>query len=603
MCGIVGYSGNGNAVTPVLEGLARLEYRGYDSAGISIQRNSSIEAFKREGKLQNLKDAIKDLNLSSHIGIGHTRWATHGKVNETNAHPHSNEEFAIVHNGIIENGHKIKEEMMALGHKFYSETDTESFLVLLTHIFSEIQDVEKAIRMAFERVEGNSAFVVMRKGSHKLYAIKRSAPLACGIDEKSGDVFVSSDPYALVGFTTKIFFPGDEVLCIGDSHAVNRPFDFFDIEGNESTDYKLQEKQIDAGVATKGEYEHFMLKEIHEQGELVRKLYDIYSQGKSLDKLNKLAKNPPQLMHLAACGTALHAGLVIKNFLERKNSIRVLTDYASEFRYRSPLLQKNEVGLFISQSGETADTLACQELCVESNLQTYSIVNVEGSTLYRNCDENLLIHAGLEIGVASTKAFTQQVLVGYLLSQSYAGKILDNSTKVEIENLAARIDELLEREKEIAEIAKEIYHRNGFIFTGRGEQYPIALEGALKLKEIAYVHAEGYAAGELKHGPISLIDEDMVNIAIVTDDLFDKTMSNAQEVKARRGIMVVIGEGDNSDLKNIADFYFGINTEGTTETKMLLTNIVLQLLSYHIAKLKGTDIDKPRNLAKSVTVE
>ena len=603
MCGIVGYSGTGNTVDPVIEGLARLEYRGYDSAGISIINNNEIQIYKKEGKLENLKNLIGDLNLRAATGIGHTRWATHGEVNDTNAHPHGNDEFAIVHNGIIENAQSLREDLRSKGFEFKSETDTETFLNQLTFEYQTEKDIPKAISRTFEKVEGNSAFVVIHKTSHKLFAIKRSAPLVCGVDAKSGDVYVSSDPYALVGFTTKIYFPGNEVLCIGDYQKTEENFEFLDLKGKKSNDFKIQKKEMDLNVASKGGYDHFMLKEIYEQPELVKKLHSIYTSGKSLENLNSIVAKKPPFVHVAACGTALHAGYVIKNFLERRNAIRVQTDFASEFRYREPALNENELGLFISQSGETADTLACQELCEEKKLETLSIVNVEGSTLYRNCTNNLLIHAGMEIGVASTKAFTQQVLVGYLLSQAYNKQVNSEETANEFDKLVEAIDKVLDRADEIKQIAKQIYNYNGFIFTGRGDQYPIALEGALKLKEIAYVHAEGYAAGELKHGPISLIDENMVNIAIVTPDLFDKTYSNAQEVKARRGVMVVVGEENNADLEEVSDYYFGLDFCGVKDTQPIITNIVLQLLSYHIAKLKGTDIDKPRNLAKSVTVE
>lgn len=600
MCGIVGMSGTSDAITPVIEGLSRLEYRGYDSAGISVNVNSELVIFKKEGKLQNLKELLKTKAPKSNIAIGHTRWATHGKVNDTNAHPHGNKILSVVHNGIIENAHELKEKLISEGYKFQSETDSEVFMVLLTKYSESMSNFEEAIREAFKKIEGNSAFVIMKNDSHKLYAIKRCAPLVCGLNQ-TGDVFMSSDPYALVGFADQIFFPEDEVLCIGDYKE--NGIQFYELNGEESTRYKLQEKQVQLDVVSKGNFEHFMLKEIYEQPILIKRLLENYFSKDGLEFLNKLSHFVPSNIHLAACGTALHAGLVIKNYFEKYNRIRVLFDYASEFRYKPLVLNKHELGLFISQSGETADTLACQQLCLEKGLKTYSIVNVEGSTLYRDCDENLLIHAGVEIGVASTKAFTQQVLTGYLLSKAISGNINTREVSEEFNLLSQKISKLLERAEKIHKIAKQIYNYNGFIFTGRGEEYPIALEGALKLKEIAYVHAEGYAAGELKHGPISLIDENMVNIAIVTPDLYEKTLSNAQEVKARGGIMVLIGQEGDKVLTEISDHYIGLDYTGLEDTKPILTNIVLQLLSYYIAKLKGTDIDKPRNLAKSVTVE
>lgn len=604
MCGIVGYSGNSRALTPIIEGLSRLEYRGYDSAGISVINENKLEVYKKEGKLQNLKDLLEGIEtLSSTIGIGHTRWATHGGVNDTNAHPHGNETFSIVHNGIIENANIIREELRSKGYEFHSETDSETFLWKLTDEFKKTKSVEKSIVEAFKVMEGNSAFVIIEKSSHKLYSIKKGAPLVCGYNEDSGDVYVSSDPYALVGFTTKIYFPEDSTLCVGDNRADSANYKFFDLELKPSKNYSVQEKEMKVESVSKGKYEHFMLKEIFEQPELVKKLYSIYSTEDMLKKLKEMTAKKPELVHIIACGTALHAGLVVKNFLERKNKIRVNSDFASEFRYKEPLIGSNDVGLFISQSGETADTLACQELCSDSEVKTFSMVNVEGSTLFRNCDANLLLHGGVEIGVASTKAFTQMVLAGYLFSKAFENKVSDKNTQLEFENVSKAILKILERESEIKDICREIYNHKGFIFTGRRDQFPIALEGALKLKEIAYVHAEGYAAGELKHGPIALFDENMVNIAIVTSDLYEKTLSNAQEVKARKGVMVIVGEGENKDLQEISNFYFGIDFCGVTDLRPIVTNVVLQLLSYHIAKFKGTDIDKPRNLAKSVTVE
>lgn len=604
MCGIVGYSGSSNAIHPVIEGLSRLEYRGYDSAGISILDNGELKVFKKEGKLENLKQILEENeHLSSNVGIGHTRWATHGEVNDENAHPHGNSTFSIVHNGIIENAGELREKLIALGYDFKSQTDSETFLVMLTHEYIQTSDVKQAIINAFKATKGNSAFVIMQKDEYKLYSIKRSAPLVCGINENEEEVYVSSDPYALVGFSTKILFPEDEVLCVGDPRNVNSHYCFYELDGSSSDRYKLQEKQMNLDVVSKGKYDHFMLKEIFEQPELVRKLYSIYTSESGLQALSDVTKTLPTFAHIIGCGTALHAGMVIKSFLEQDNSIRTQSDFASEFRYRNPLLKSTELALFISQSGETADTLACQQLCKEKKVNTVGIVNVEGSTLYRDCDESILLHAGTEIGVASTKAFTQMVLVGYLLSKSFNREVENESTRTEFENTARAITKILENEDSIKDIAQKIYNYKGFIFTGRREQFPIALEGALKLKEIAYVHAEGYASGELKHGPIALFDELMVNIAIVTEDLYDKALSNAQEVKARKGIMVILGEGSNKELEEIADFYIPVDYCGTSELKPIISNVVLQLLSYHIAKFKGTDIDKPRNLAKSVTVE
>jgi len=600
MCGIVGYIGKGDAIAPVIEGLSRLEYRGYDSAGISLIEDSKIQTLKKEGKLENLKSALKKESHKSSIAIGHTRWATHGEVNDTNAHPHQNDTFAIVHNGIIENADKIKERLHS-EFEYKSQTDSESFLNLLSFHFKELKDVKAAILKTFSEIEGNSAFVILHRETNILWSIKRSAPLVCGINVETRDLYISSDPYALVGFANKIFFPENEVLCECDPSRIENEIKFYELNGEESSRYKLQKKELSLNISEKGNYEHYMLKEIHEQPALIKNLIGYYFQGSGKSDLDKIEKKFDSV-HIAACGTALHAGYLIKNYLEQVTKVPVHIDFASEFRYRNPLIKSNELGMFISQSGETADTLACQELCAENNLKTLSIVNVEGSTLFRDCDYNLLIQAGVEIGVASTKAFTQQVLVGLIMAKHLDGS-LNRALSDELDLLAQKVDILLEDKEKIKSVAQSIYNKTGFIFTGRGDHYPIALEGALKLKEIAYVHAEGYAAGELKHGPISLIDENMVNIALVTPDLFDKTLSNAQEVKARKGIMVVVGQKDNKQIADIADYYIDLDYDGLTSTKPILSNVVLQLLSYYIAKLKGTDIDKPRNLAKSVTVE
>lgn len=603
MCGIVGYTGPQNSVQPIIEGLSRLEYRGYDSAGICLKREGKLEILKKEGKLDNLKALLSETNPTSQVGIGHTRWATHGTVNNENAHPHGNETFAVVHNGIIENAGSLKKQLQLEGWEFKSQTDSEVFLVLLTKYAKELKDTLKAISKAFTEVKGNSAFVIMELGSDKLYCVKRSAPLVCGINPASREIFFSSDPFALVGYAPEIFFPQDSIIGVGEIHASHAEIKFYELDLTPSKRFKASLNATSTDATTKGHFEHFMLKEIHEQPALIEKLAAWSIKGEGKNVFTKLQGNAPKFFHLTACGTAWHAGLVIKNFFEQQNAIRCNVEIASEFRYRQPLMTKDEVALFISQSGETADTLACQELCHENGLDTYSIVNVEGSTLFRNCDKNFLIHAGIEIGVASTKAFTQQVLTGYLMSMGYAGKLESVETYQEIKILSERVAQVCEDSESIAKIAQELYSKKGFIFTGRGVYFPIALEGALKLKEIAYVHAEGYAAGELKHGPIALIDENMVNIAIVGPELFEKALSNVEEVKARRGLIFSIGSKDSHELESISDHYYGLDFSGLKNLAPVLVNIVLQLLSYHIAKLKGTDIDKPRNLAKSVTVE
>ncbi len=601
MCGIVGYSGNSDAIEPVMEGLSRLEYRGYDSAGICLN-NSTLEIYKKEGKLENLKTLLAEIKPHGTTAIGHTRWATHGIVNALNAHPHGSEDLALVHNGIIENASDIKSELKGK-YTFKSDTDTESFLALISVKVKEGVEIKKAIVESFKMLNGNSAFVIMERGKKTLYSIKRSAPLVCGENVLKNEVFASSDPYALIGFTDKVYFPGDEILCVSDIIDGKSLTKFYDLNLNESSDYQLQKKEMNLDSVSKGNFEHFMLKEIHEQPNLLNRVVEYY-QDEGKKHLEEFSKVKTNYIHINACGTAWHAGLLIKHYFESINKTRCNVDLASEFRYRSPIMNKNDIGLFISQSGETADTLATMELCNEAGLKTFSIVNTEGSTLFRNCDENFLIKAGQEIGVASTKAFTQQVITGYLMAHAFNGDILPKVALDKISTLSQRINNIISRSNEIQLIAEKLHKHKGYIFTGRGPLFPIALEGALKVKEIAYVHAEGYAAGELKHGPIALIDENMVNIALVIDDhLYEKTVSNVEEVKARRGVVVTVGPENDKKLELISDFYIGLNFKGLEELSPILSNVVLQLFSYYIAKLKGTDIDKPRNLAKSVTVE
>lgn len=603
MCGIVGYSGPNNSVGPIIEGLSRLEYRGYDSAGICLKINNELQILKKEGKLDNLKELINTQKPFSNIGIGHTRWATHGAVTTDNAHPHGNELFAVVHNGIIENAGVLKKELIAEGFNFRSQTDSEVFLVLLTKFSQQGLPTLQAISKAFNSITGNSAFVIIEKASDKLYAIKRSAPLVVGENKELREAYVSSDPFALVGFAPKIYFPQDGVICESTVTPSDITIKFYELDLTHSNRYKSQSNSMSMDATSKGPYEHYMLKEIHEQPALIDKLSAYYIKNEGRKILNELNGFKSDEWHLTACGTAWHAGLVIKNYFEQINRQRASVDIASEFRYKNPILRKGEVGLFISQSGETADTLACQELCKEKGIPTYSIVNVEGSTLFRNADKNFLIHAGVEIGVASTKAFTLQVLTGYLMSRGMEGTLDDPKLFSEIQLLSNRIAELCTQAEVIKEVAEKIYSKNGFIFTGRGKYFPIAFEGALKLKEIAYVHAEGYAAGELKHGPIALIDENIVNIAIVGPELLEKTLSNVEEVKARRGIIVIVGPKNHPEIEHLADAYIGLDFDGLTNLSPIYVNVALQFLAYHIAKLKGTDIDKPRNLAKSVTVE
>lgn len=607
MCGIVGHLGPQNSLEIVLEGLKRLEYRGYDSAGVSfVNESKNLEHYKKEGKLENLKNLLGKKSYTALSCIGHTRWATHGKVNDTNSHPHSYENFAVVHNGIIENYAELKEEALEKGYKFSSETDSETFVAHLWLSYQEEKDLLNAAIKTFKKVKGNSAFVILEENSGEIVAVKRSAPLVCGTHESGLEGLVSSDPYALVGLVDKLYFPDDEVFCV--LKPKGQLISFFEMDGTSSSRYIVKNQEISLDEADKGHFEHYMLKEIYEQPELIRSHIQYYFFGDGFESLLKIAeKSHPSQIRISACGTAYYAGLVVRDYIEQIYRISCSAELASEFRYRSPLLNKDDIGLFISQSGETADTLAAQHLCKENNIHTLSIVNVDSSTLFRECDDNLLIKAGVEIGVASTKAFTLMALTGRLFISALAGNLqIEEKRKKLIKKynlLADRIDQILENVQLIKDIAGDIYNYNGYFFTGRGIYYPVALEGALKLKEIAYVHAEGYAAGELKHGPIALIDEKMVNIAIVGPELYDKTVSNIQEIKARKGLIVSIGPENDKNLQKISDYYIPMNFEGLDELSPLYVNVVNQLLAYYMAKFKGTDIDKPRNLAKSVTVE
>lgn len=606
MCGIVGHLGPEKAVETVLEGLKRLEYRGYDSSGVSfVDNNNNLNLYKKFGKIENLIQDLEDVDTHSMLAIGHTRWATHGVVNDENAHPHQSGSISIVHNGIIENAQELKQETPT--YNYLSQTDTEVFLALVI-TYKENLSTKEAVIKAYSKVKGHSAFVILCSESREIFAIRSGAPLVCGTSTGDSRALVSSDPYALIGVCDRIYFPENEVLCHLSS-ANKDLLAFYELDGSASSRYesKLQEASLD--TMEKGGHEHYMLKEIHEQPGLVRSLCQYYFSGDGQKALEDISKLKASKFHIVACGTAYYAGLVVRDYLESITNTPCSMEFGSEFRYRNPILNKEtgEVALFISQSGETADTLASQQLCADNGIKTFSLVNVEGSTLFRECDNNLLIRAGIEIGVASTKAFTQMGLTGRLLALALSDEFNNSNSRVALENkfdlLANRIDELLLNVDHIKNIAEAIYNKKGFFYTGRYTYFPVALEGALKLKEIAYVHAEGYASGELKHGPLALIDENMVNIAIVGPELYEKTVSNIQEIKARKGIIVSIGDKDDDSLAELSDYYIPLYLEGLDELAPLYINVVNQLLAYYMAKFMGTDIDKPRNLAKSVTVE
>ena len=603
MCGIIGFSGHQskNAINAILKGLAHLEYRGYDSAGISYCDQQQLKTVKQTGKLQNLSLLFKDKTPKTSIAIGHTRWATHGTVNTLNAHPHINNRIAVVHNGIIENAHELKKKLSTQGITFSSETDTEAFLRLIEVMQLETKTFPEAISLAFSKVQGNSAFVILDKEDQTLYGIRHNAPLVCGINNERQELFLSSDPYALVDSVEELFFPQNDVLCIVKKN--NTHFIWQELNGKPSNRFSKQVNQSKKQVTQKGNFKHFMLKEIYEQPSLIKNLYSLYSQPELQKNLKKLGDAPIHFATIVACGTAFYAGLLLKQYLSQYTKIKVSVEYASEFRYSNYQPNKNEVAFLISQSGETADTLACLSIFNQHKIPGYAILNVKNSTLYRQSTLNFLTYAGFEIGVASTKAFTQQVLVSLIIASFLGKKTLDSSLQTELTLLSQKMDLLLERHQEIKKIARQMINHKAYIFTGRQDHFPIALEGALKMKEITYMQSQGYASGELKHGPISLIDVDIANIALVSPSIIDKTISNLQEIKTRNGFLITVGPQQNAQLKEISDIYLELNFEGLKYTAPLLSNLALQLLSYEVALIKGTDIDKPRNLAKSVTVE
>lgn len=598
MCGIVGHIGSLNSLSIVLDGLESLEYRGYDSAGVSVIGNKGkIETYKKEGRLANLKSDLTNKKEIYLCGIGHTRWATHGEVNTQNSHPHNGEYFSVVHNGIIENSSELKEELLETGAKFLSETDSEVFVRLLEKNIEIENSFRDAVLKTFACIEGNNCLVILNETEKKIYAIKNNAPLAVGESVNKDNYFVSSDPYSLQKYVDTIYFPENFTLC---ELSLSGGLEFTDINLEKDLGFKVEKNNLTNNANDKGSFEHFMLKEIWEQPNLIEQFLLSYEEF----NLSKFPLLRPNRILIVACGTAYYAGLFMKNILEQNCRIPVSVDMASEFRYSNPVMSENDLAIFISQSGETADTLAALELCKDNKVPTLGILNVPHSTIYRQSDSNLLIHAGPEIGVASTKAFSLQCLTGVWLSHilnqdKFDFKTFKNKSKL----LSAKIQEILNRTQEIKTIAEEIHHLKGFFFTGRNKNYPIALEGALKLKEIAYVHAEGYASGELKHGPIAMIDEGIVNIAYIDKNLFEKTLSNVQEIRTRKGKILCIGETEHNEVKAISDFRFNLDISELGELSPIALNVVGQLLSYYVAKHKGTDIDKPRNLAKSVTVE
>jgi glucosamine--fructose-6-phosphate aminotransferase (isomerizing) len=611
MCGIVAYVGPRQAQQVILRGLKRLEYRGYDSAGIALM-NAGLNVYKKKGKVSELEEYLLGRDLASPIGMGHTRWATHGEPNDENAHPHysATGRLAIIHNGIIENYSALKQELQNKGHQFLSETDTE----VLIHFIEDIQDndqcsLDEAVRLAMTRVVGAYAIVIMSLDHPgMLVAARKGSPLVIGVGK--GEFFLASDATPIVEYTNEVVYLNDQELAVIDNGAMS----IRNVANLPLTPY-IQTLDLELEAIEKGGFDHFMLKEIFEQPRSIRDCMRgrlDSSSGRLIlgglrEHLNRLV-NADRVL-IVACGTSWHAGLVAEYFIEEFCRIPVEVEYASEFRYRNPVIREGDVVIAISQSGETADTLAAIELAKSKGAVIFGVCNVVGSSIPRATHAGAYTHAGPEIGVASTKAFTAQLTVLNMIALIVAqkkGTITEqkyHELLVELENIPEKVERVLQLNDRIHEIASLFKEARNFLYLGRGYNFPVALEGALKLKEISYIHAEGYPAAEMKHGPIALIDDHMPVVFIATrDSSYEKVVSNIQEVKARRGrVVAVVTEGDKV-LPGMAEFV--IEVPQTLEQLMPLVSVIpLQLLSYHIAVLRGCNVDQPRNLAKSVTVE
>jgi len=606
MCGIVGYIGPKDSVGILLDGLKRLEYRGYDSSGVAVLNGGRIELRRSVGKLEKLNVELGKKPLSGNIGIGHTRWATHGRPSEQNAHPHLEGGVAVVHNGIIENYLALKEELMKEGAKFKSETDTEIISHLIHREIKKGRTLDEAVRASIRLIKGTYALAAISESEpDKVVAARMECPLILGVGK--GESILSSDIPAILNITRQaIFLKDGEMVTMSKDGAEITTFDGQKVTREPSV---ISWSPI---MAEKGGYKHFMLKEIFEQPRAITDTFRGIVMEEAGDVfLNRftIPLNEIKRIYIVACGTSWHAGLVGKSLIESFFKVPTEVDLASEFRYRDPLIDRNCLVISISQSGETADTLAAVKEVKRRGARTISICNVMESSLTREADWSFMTHAGPEIGVASTKAFTTQLTALYLIAL-YLGRTSGKVSREagvaliqELVRLPKKVDLILDKAEEIEALAKRYFHYRDFIYLGRGLNFPIALEGALKLKEISYIHAEGYAAGEMKHGPIALIDEDMPVVAIAPRDAsYPKMLGNIEEVKARGGRLIAfVNEGD-SEASGKAD-----DVVRVPETSVYLTPVLmcvpLQLLAYHIAVLKGTDVDQPRNLAKSVTVE
>lgn len=610
MCGIVGYIGNKNSVPILIEGLKRLEYRGYDSAGLGIIADNKCTIVKRKGKVSELELSLKEHPIIAPLGIAHTRWATHGEPNQINAHPHTNSsgKLFLVHNGIIENYNILKTELQRNGYEFYSETDTEVLVKLIDSFLQKKLELSEAVRYALNEVKGTYGIAVGYSDEpDKIVVAKKGSPLVLGVGD--GENFIASDVNALIAHTSRVVYLEDGEIAV----VYKDRFEAKTIE-DEQIKKEIHEVTVALEEISKGEFPHFMLKEIMEQPHSVKNSFRgrlLFEEGSS--KLGGLQGYEERIARskrilICACGTSWHAGLVGEYMLEQYTGIPTEVEYASEFRYRNPIITTDDTCIFISQSGETADTLAAMKEAKRRGALVLGVCNVVGSSIARESEAGVYIHAGPEIGVASTKAFTSQLIVLALITILIARRrhlsLIDGQTIIrELDLIPGKIAEILEKNEEIKTIAQDFINAKNFLYLGRGYNFPVALEGALKLKEISYIHAEGYPAAEMKHGPIALIDENMPSVFITPmDSVYDKVISNIEEVKARKGKIIAIASKHDDKIDNLVDY--SIRVPETIRMLMpILTAIPLQLLAYHIAVGKGLNVDQPRNLAKSVTVE
>jgi glutamine---fructose-6-phosphate transaminase (isomerizing) len=608
MCGIIGYIGKRNAVSVVLDGLKRLEYRGYDSAGVAFFSDKGIEVRRCRGKIKDLTSMLESENPTSNNTIGHTRWATHGKPSEENAHPHRSRDIVLVHNGIIENYLHLKKMLIEKGYRFRSETDTE----VLCHLIADCThgcSLEEAVMEAMKEVKGAYAIAIIKEDEpDKIVGVKKDSPLVVGLGE--GEYFIASDVPAFLNYSSDVIFleDGEMVILTRDGVRVNK------LDGT-PVRQKVKSVSWSPSMAEKGGYRHFMLKEIYEQpraiADTMRGRFNAESGEVNLEEFGFGEEELKSIgkIFIVACGTSYHAAIVGKYIIEDLVRIPVEVDIASEFRYRKPIIRPEDLMIVITQSGETADTIAAQREAKRLGAKVLTICNVVGSTSSRDADAVFYTHSGPEIGVASTKAFTTQIAGLYLFALGIGktrGMISDKISKAllqELLTIPGKVERSLSEDKSIRNIAKEFFKARGFLYIGRGITYPIALEGALKLKEISYIHAEGYPAGEMKHGPIALIDEELPVVVLAPmDNLHEKIISSIQEVKSRGGKVISITNNIDSDACSISDKCIFVPETNVYLTTVLMS-IPMQLLAYHIGVLRGCDVDQPRNLAKSVTVE